>query len=114
MNLGSVSALNEVTRPKRITNSRYRTDTVLSDGTRIFHKTWRRPDVEASVDDTYHTVGPGEENRLDLIAWKYYRDVTLWWAIALKSSIRHPHIVPAGTVLLVPALSTVFTDILET
>lgn len=36
-------------------------------------------DIPKSIDDIYVVTSIGE--RLDLLAWKYYRDVTSWWII---------------------------------
>lgn len=113
MDLGTVSSLREITRPKRLTNSRYADDRVLNDGTRTFVKTWRRPSTEEYSNDVFHTVSAGEENRLFLIAYKYYKDPSLWWVIALHNQIIHPFEVPAGTALRIPSLAVVFSDIIE-
>lgn len=38
------------------------------------------PEIPVSVDDIYVVCSFGE--RLDLLAYKYYTDATLWWIIA--------------------------------
>lgn len=52
--------------------------------------------------DKHHTVI--EDERLDTIAFKYYRDSTLWYLIADVNEIFNPlaKLVP-GTELLIPA-----------
>jgi len=56
-------------------------------------------------DRTYfrYTVVAADEGRIDLIAWKHYQDVTLWWAIARYNGIANPfEDLVVGTVLLIP------------
>lgn len=44
---------------------------------------WQRPIDFTDYDfDSYHIVTRDEVGRLDLIAYKYYNDSTLWWVIA--------------------------------
>ena len=38
------------------------------------------PDIPEKDSDVFHIVRPGE--RLDLLAYKYYKDVGLWWIIS--------------------------------
>ena len=61
---------------------------------------------EDSSMDQYHVVSPGEENRLDIIAYKYYNDASLYWAIALANNIFDTYTIPVGTSLRIPALAT--------
>lgn len=65
-------------------------------------------DIPYSVGDTYYTVPPSLENRLDRISLKFYDTVELWWVIALASNIKNPLYVPKNTQLRVPPLSTLF------
>lgn len=65
-------------------------------------------EIPYSVSDTYYTVPPSKENRLDIISNDHYGIVSLWWVIALASDIRDPFKVPQGTVLRIPPLSTLF------
>jgi nucleoid-associated protein YgaU len=48
-----------------------------------------------------------ENERLDIIAGKYYGDGTLWWIIAAASGIGWGLQMPAGTILKIPSLSDV-------
>lgn len=61
-------------------------------------------DFQYSGRIVYHKVTESEENRLDLIAFKYptIADPTMWYAIALINSIKDPLDVPAGTELAIP------------
>ena len=53
--------------------------------------------------DSFHVVTDADSKRIDLIAWKYYRDVRLWWVIAEFNNISNPLEIPAGTTLRIPA-----------
>ena len=57
--------------------------------------------------DLFHTVTDYDSKRIDLIAWKYYRDVKLWWIIADYNAIANPLEIPVGTTLRIPAYERV-------
>lgn len=57
--------------------------------------------------DMFHTVTDTDSRRIDLIAWKYYRDVSLWWVIAEFNNIGNPFEIPVGTVLRIPSYDRV-------
>lgn len=57
--------------------------------------------------DTFHVVTDADSKRIDLIAWKYYRDVRLWWVIAELNNISNPLEIPAGTTLRIPSYERV-------
>ena len=55
-----------------------------------------------------HTLSAYEVGRLDLIAYKYYGDVQLWWIIAQANSIIDPiDGMSAGDILVIPSLRDV-------
>ena len=62
--------------------------------------------------DIFHTVTDADSRRIDLIAWKYYRDVSLWWVIAEFNNISNPLEIPAGTTLRIPAYERVQMKVL--
>lgn len=56
------------------------------------------------ADFTRHVVGPGEIGRMDLIAFKHYQDVNLWWAIATVNNIGNQFLeMYPGQQLLIPS-----------
>ncbi len=57
--------------------------------------------------DSFHVVTDMDSKRIDLIAWKYYRDVRLWWVIAEFNNISNPLEIPAGTTLRIPSYERV-------
>lgn len=65
-------------------------------------------DIPLSVNDTYYKVTPQFANRLDLIAFEFYGNSYLWWAIALASDVTNPLDVPEGSILRIPPLSTLY------
>lgn len=52
---------------------------------------------------TRYTVSESDIGRIDIIAWRHYNDVSMWWVIAYYNGIANPltQLVP-GAVLLVP------------
>lgn len=52
--------------------------------------------------DFFHVITDTDSKRIDLIAWKYYRDVSLWWVIAEFNNIINPLEIPVGTTLRIP------------
>lgn len=63
--------------------------------------------LRESSADTLYVVEPGNENRLDLISYKFYNTPWLWWAIATINHIDNPFFVESGVVLRIPPLSNI-------
>ena len=55
--------------------------------------------------DLFHQVMEGD--RIDLLAWRYYRDVRLWWVIAEVNNIGNPLELKPGMILRVPSYDRV-------
>jgi len=62
--------------------------------------------IKTSETDVYHEVQPNEENRLDIIAYKYYNNAEYFWVIAMANSIVDPFVIKRGDILRIPALSS--------
>lgn len=78
-----------------------------SDGSEIIET----PDIieiPRSTSDKFYTVESGYENRLDLVAYKFYGNSLLWWLIAKASNIIDPMSVPVGTKLRIPPKEVYF------
>jgi len=59
------------------------------------------PPIEAKPDDNY--IITGTEDRLDLIAYDFYGDSTLWWVIAMVNDLEGDSIYPpSGVYLRIP------------
>ena len=63
------------------------------------------PVAESNL-DKYHEVEQNEENRLDIIANKYYGSPDLWWVIAMGNNIIDPFIVKVGDIIRIPNLTS--------
>ena len=67
--------------------------------------------INLNVDDYYHTVQPHEECRLDLIAYKYYGNPLLWWAIAQANDIYDPLTRPlSNEIVRIPSLVKMYDN----
>lgn len=58
------------------------------------------PIIRKSASDIY--IMAKDSDRLDLIAYKYYGDVTLWWVIAKANGIKGTFFVPVGMQIRIP------------
>jgi hypothetical protein len=80
---------------------------------------WKYPDFQSRPEiplkeGTYYryTVTAVDIGRIDLIAWKYYRNVNWWWVIAMVNHIANPLTdLVIGQVLLIPKKDIVTTAI---
>ena len=60
------------------------------------------PKVQASDNDFY--IISDEGDRLDLLAYKYYNDVSMWWVIAVANNLNDANFyVEPGIQLRIPA-----------
>ena len=58
------------------------------------------PAIRESTSDIF--IMAKDTDRLDLLAYAYYGDVTMWWIIAKANNIRGTFFVPIGTQLRIP------------
>jgi hypothetical protein len=59
------------------------------------------PNIPLRDDDIYVATETGD--RLDTLAYEYYKDQTLWWIIAAANNIHDaPFGLPDGTILRIP------------
>ena len=63
--------------------------------------------------DLFFQVTDATNKRLDLIAWKYYKDVNLWWVIAEINNISNPFEVKTGAVLRIPTYERVQMEVIQ-
>lgn len=59
--------------------------------------------------DIFYKVTPQYENRLDLVAYKFYHNPLYWWVIAYASDIKDPFNVPSDTILRIPSTTTLYS-----
>ena len=69
------------------------------DGKRVY-RTTRYPKIPMSVNDVY--IIANETDYLDSLAYKFYKDPTLWWVIAQANGISATLKAPTGKQLRIP------------
>ena len=58
--------------------------------------------------ESYYTVPPNENNRLDIISYKLYGKVDYWWVLAAANNMETPQDSPApGEAIAVPSLRAI-------
>lgn len=65
-------------------------------------------DVPTTFDDSTYRVEHRHVNRLDLVANMFYGNSKLWWVIAEANTLDDPTVLPYGTTLKIPGISSVF------
>jgi hypothetical protein len=91
-------------------SSRYSNTKVKRDksGIRVY-KTTYYPDIPISDNDQF--IYPRYGERLDLLSYKFYGDVTLWWVIAKANGLKGKVFVPQDTEIRIPGnVSKVLED----
>ena len=90
----------------------------FNDTKKLVYKTTLFPKIEKDVSDIYIEVRDGD--RLDNLAYQYYKDVTLWWIIAQANHIgKATMFIDPGQKIRIPAPERAFeivgmlTDIQE-
>ena len=61
--------------------------------------------------DLFHQVTEADSKRIDLIAYKYYKDVRLWWVIAEANDIINPLELQVGSILRIPSYDRVMMKV---
>jgi len=83
--------------------SRYQTINTTKNSLRVTHYVNNiYPDIIANPDDIYVITTVGD--RLDLLAYEYYKDTTLWWVIASANALPGDSLLPPiGIQLRIPS-----------
>jgi hypothetical protein len=93
-------------------HSRYRDCVVYQDGDTQFLGARPRLDTTPQPDDRFHVVTDGD--RIDVLAYHYFGDATLWWIIADRNDIAFPlDLPPSGTTLRIPSYGRAMLDLLD-
>jgi phage tail protein X len=94
-----VGRYEDIPEKKNDTNKRVRRSTLM-------------PSITPSLDDIYIITTPGD--RLDLIAYRYYGNVSYWWIIAQanpESNVgKGTMVVPLGIQLRIPTNTLAIID----
>ncbi|HEY3417208.1 MAG TPA: hypothetical protein VGM23_10020 [Armatimonadota bacterium] len=91
--------------------SRYRDCVIYQDGALQFFGARQRLDATPQPDDRFHLVVEGD--RIDLLAYQYLGDPTLWWVICDWNDIGFPLDLMVGATLRIPSLERVALTILD-
>jgi len=114
MDLGTTSEPVEVSRTKNLNNSRYNFDKNLLTGQ---FTTLPSRDVLASTDaeeeDDHYVTKPEDRGRLDRVSYKFYHTERFWWVLGEINKVKNPLRVPPGTVLKIPTLSKIYSQIVN-
>jgi hypothetical protein len=77
-----------------------------------FYKTVKYPEIRKNITDIYIVGQAGD--RIDLLANKYYGDVTLWWIIARANNLgKGDLVVPLGKQIRIPTNTSTIIEIYE-
>lgn len=92
-------------------NSRYtRVRRLQGDDGKIYHENWIARSIDKTSNDQYYTVTMTEQDRLDIIAVKFYGTAKYWWVIALANDIIDPFTLDIGTTLRIPTLISLYNE----
>lgn len=91
--------------------SRYRDCVIFQDGDTQFLGNRPVVDTTPQPDDRFHLVV--DNDRIDLLAYKYLGDPLLWWIICDWNDICFPLDLPVGATLRIPSLERVMMTILD-
>jgi len=80
---------------------------------KMVYKSTLLPNIPISENDIYITTS--DTDRLDLLAFKYYNDVTMWWIIAHANKIKNGLFVSPNMQLRIPMdisnINTIYRDL---
>lgn len=99
------------TNPSKDYADRYRNCNILTDvetGETLL-STREIQDTYATSSDIYHRIDSHELNRLDKLAYEYYKNPSMWWVIAEANNIFDPFSdIPSGTLLRIPSVTNLY------
>lgn len=75
---------------------------ILDDEQELYTETSNVTPIPETDKDFYHEILKEEENRLDIIANKYYGNPDFFWMIAIANNIIDPFIITPGEVIRIP------------
>jgi hypothetical protein len=92
------------------TDSRYSTFEIFFDRKEEYYflSLPKQVTITPRTEDMIFKVDVKTENRLDLIANKYYKNSRMWWVIAEANKISDPTKVPVGVTLIIPNIASIF------
>lgn len=72
------------------------------------------PEVPLADDDTYIQLTQSQAHRIDLIAYDFYGQSELMWAIMLANNIDYPNQLVEGAVIRIPSITTIDSLLAQT
>lgn len=104
--------LQGLSRSSRWLRTPVKLDDRVSPG-RLRFERWRVPNIDMTTFDR-HTVTQEELGRIDLIAFQWLNDSTLWWAIAIVNNLANPfEDLATGMILKIPKLESITSALAE-
>jgi nucleoid-associated protein YgaU len=91
--------------------SRYAKCVLYTGSGEEFLGTRPRIDIAPRLDDRFHTVKEGD--RIDLIAYSYLGNASLWWIICDYNEIFYPLDLEVGAVLRIPSIEHTSMRLIE-
>lgn len=93
------------------TSSRYTASLLYNDlGPSLGRWPYMKSTLKPDSSDQFYLVEPGEEYRIDAIAYKLYGSTFFWWILALINDIRNPLTEPeTGRVLRIPSQNRIIS-----
>lgn len=88
--------------------SRYGNNAIYRSMLDEFLETYVFKDIPISESDVYVVIDSGWQNRIDLIAYEFYKNPDLWWVIAMANNITNPMYLEVGTRIRIPGLNTLW------
>ena len=89
--------------------SRYdQNNCIIDEDGDTYRATYESVTIPKKTTDHYYVVEPPYENRLDLIAYKFYKSSLLYWVIAEASDLVDPFELPVGTLLRIPDYQSLY------
>ncbi len=93
--------------------SRYNFASLYQDKNGDYFGTRQLVQLRPHDSDQFHQVTEADSKRIELIAWRYYQDVRLWWVIADENKILNPLELQVGSILRIPSYDRVMMKVVR-
>lgn len=104
---------NVIENNEETVSSRYSTKTnlLLNDGKTVI-RNLRASDIDIPVsdDDTVYKITPGEEFRPDIVAYREYKDPTLYWVLLSANNMKSIFEFVANKIIRIPEITKLYMD----
>lgn len=104
---------NVIENNEETVSSRYSTKTnlLLNDGKTVI-RNLRASDIDVPVsdDDTVYKITPGEEFRPDIVAYREYKDPTLYWVLLSANNMKSIFEFVANKIIRIPEITKLYMD----